>query len=151
MSSNDRPETLTPAELREQSESWRRAELRWQAWAARVLAENGKTTKDAACGDESAREKIEALTRRGRTAPSLRLEAAALAYAAAVDALATERAVVVADHVKRTGSNQGALTTRESFDRMRPFVTAGDHAERAMMRAAVALRKAEQRRGKGKP
>lgn len=149
MSSNDRPETLTPAELREQSESWRRAELRWQAWAARVLAENGKATKGAACGDEAAREKIEALTRRVRTKPSLAIEAAALAYAEAHHALDAEAAAVVADHVKRTGSIMGAMTTLESMERLDPLKEAHETARQVLCRAARALREAERRRRKG--
>lgn len=84
-----------------------------------------------------------------RTAPSLALEVAALVYAAAVEALGAERAAVVADHVKATGSIGGALTTRESEERLRPLVTARMRAEDAMGRAAVALWKAERRRSGG--
>ncbi len=68
MSTNDRPETLTRAELREQSESWRRASIAWQEWAARVLSESGRQPKGGEHGDEAARKEIEALTLRGTRA-----------------------------------------------------------------------------------
>ncbi len=149
MSTNDRHEPLTAVELREQSESWRRAALAWQEWAARLLAANGAQPKGGEFGDEAARREIEALTRRGRTKPSLALEAAALAYAGAWAALEAERAAVSADHAAATGSRTSAFTTQAYFDRCHGLEEAWRAAERAMGRAAVALWKAERRRSGG--
>jgi len=81
-----------------------------------------------------------------RTKPSLAVEAAALAYAAAWAALEAERAAVRADHVKATGSSSGAFTTQAYFDRCHHLEKQWHAAERAMGRAAVALWKAERRR-----
>lgn len=82
-----------------------------------------------------------------RTAPSLALETAALTYAAAWAALEAERAAVSADHVKATGSRIGAFTTQAYFDRCNRLEESWRDADRAMGRAAVALWKAERRRG----
>jgi hypothetical protein len=149
MNTNDRPETLTPAELREQSESWRRAALAWQAWAAVLLAANGAQPKGGERGDEAARAKIEALTRRGRTKPSLALEAAALAYAGAVASRRNEEASLIAAHRARTGHRRGALDTLEAEERLGSHDAAVERARGAMGRAAVALWKAERRRSGG--
>jgi hypothetical protein len=84
-----------------------------------------------------------------RPAPSLALEAAALAYAGAVAALKAEGAAVVADHKARTGSDFGSYVTPEASARMEPLVQARNAAEAALGRAAVALWKAERRRSGG--
>ena len=82
-----------------------------------------------------------------RTKPSLALEAAALAYAAAVASLGAEREAIIAEHVSRTGSAAGALATAEAQARLGPLRLAREVANGAMGRAAVALWKAERRRG----
>ena len=76
-----------------------------------------------------------------RTAPSLALEAAALAYAAAHHALDAGAAAIAADHIKRTGSIMGAMTTREAMARLDPLKEAHETAQRALCRAARALAK----------
>ena len=86
-----------------------------------------------------------------RTAPSLALEAAALAYAAAVAAYRTESEAVSTDHLAATGSHYGSHTTPEADARLRPLREALAVADGRMGRAAVALWKAEQRRGARKP
>lgn len=147
MSTNDRPETLTPAELREQSESWRRAALAWQGWAADLLASHGKQPKGGAHGDDAARAAIEALMKRGRTAPSLALEVAALAYAAALCSLASVRSAIL-DAPRKPGAPRiNRLATPRARARLEPLTVAVEKAQRALGRAAVALWKAERRRG----
>ena len=82
-----------------------------------------------------------------RSAPSLALEAAALAYARALDAYRAEGAAVTADHLAATGSPYGSHTTPEADRRLRPLREALAVADGRMGRAAVALWKAERRRG----
>lgn len=86
-----------------------------------------------------------------RSAPSLALEAAALAYAGAVEARRNEEASLVAAHRARTGHRRGALDTLEAEERLGSCDAVVTRAHDAMGRAAVALWKAEQRRGARKP
>mgnify|MGYP001595900096 CR=1 FL=1 len=84
-----------------------------------------------------------------RTATSLALEAAALAYAAALEAYRVEGAAVTADHLAATGSHYGSHATPDADARLRPLREALAVAEGRMGRAAVALWKAERRRSGG--
>ena len=78
-----------------------------------------------------------------RTAPSLALEAAALAYARAWAALEAERAAVSADHAKATGSNSGAFTSAslpriDSFTPIASF-TAAPHTPSQLDECGAAI------------
>lgn len=82
-----------------------------------------------------------------RSAPSLALEAAALAYAEALASRRNEEASLIAAHRARTGHRRGALDTLEAEERLGLCDAVVMRASAALGRAAVALWKAERRRG----
>lgn len=80
------------------------------------------------------------------TKPSLALEAAALAYAAALCSLASVRSAIL-DAPRKPGAPRiNRLETPRARARLEPLMVAVEQAERAMGRAAVALWKATERR-----